>query len=147
MNVQEFVQPDAALFLWVPGALLMDAGEVITAWGFKYIRVESTWEKKTKSGKKRKVCGPWGMNEAEYLLMGVRGSMCSKQTCKANFETVVSEVYPGKHSAKPEIFRKRIERRFSWGKRLELFARKESLGWDVFGNEVKSDVEIYIPKK
>ncbi len=45
------------------------------------------------------------------------------------------------HSAKPDEMRRMIER-VSYAPRLELFARGEAAGWDVWGNEVQSDILI-----
>lgn len=136
LNVKSISEKNAALFLWVPSAFLMDAGEIMNLWGFKYIRVEAVWEKIKKSGKKHKVCGPWGMNEAEYLLMGIRGVMCKKQVNKKNLETIVTTEYTGKHSEKPAIFRDRIEYRFGNISRVEMFARTKIIGWSCIGNEI-----------
>ncbi len=47
-----------------------------------------------------------------------------------------------KHSKKPDEFRKRIERMFGDVPKVELFARQKTDGWDVWGNEVSSDVQI-----
>ena len=144
MNVKDYAEENSALFMWTPSAFIMHSGDIMESWGFKYVRVEAVWEKRTVHNNKHKVVSPWGMNEAEYLLMGIRGQMCNKQTCKGNFETIVSEVYPGRHSAKPQIFRERIEDRFKNARRLEMFARERHYGWHLFGNEVKSDVDILV---
>jgi len=40
------------------------------------------------------------------------------------------------HSEKPEEFRVIIDAIYPNGKRIELFARRPSPGWDVWGNEV-----------
>ena len=53
-----------------------------------------------------------------------------------------------KHSKKPDIFRKIIVQHSGDLPRIELFARKEPelfdsfKGWDVWGNEVESDIEL-----
>jgi len=47
----------------------------------------------------------------------------------------------GKHSQKPEAFQDMVER-VSVGPYLELFARRQRVGWDVWGDEVDSDVEL-----
>ena len=46
------------------------------------------------------------------------------------------------HSKKPEEARRRIEALLGDVPRLELFARRPSPGWDVWGNEVVSDVVL-----
>ena len=45
------------------------------------------------------------------------------------------------HSHKPEEIHKIIER-VSPPDYLELFARRRQLGWDVWGNEIESDIVI-----
>lgn len=42
---------------------------------------------------------------------------------------------------KPEVFREAIER-ISPDPRIELFARKRVIGWDAWGNEVDSDIDL-----
>ena len=142
LNVIDIVKDNSALFLWVPGAFIMDSNLVIESWGFKFVRMEAVWEKTKSTGNKHKVCGPWGMNEAEFLLMGVRGKMCGAQTGMRNLETIVTEPYPGKHSEKPNIFRERIKYRFGDVSRLEMFARQKYEGWDIWGNELKNDINL-----
>lgn len=46
------------------------------------------------------------------------------------------------HSKKPEEARRRIEALMGNVPRIELFARRVSPGWDVWGNEVECDVEL-----
>jgi DNA (cytosine-5)-methyltransferase 1 len=140
LGVASIADANSALFLWVPGAFLLDSRKVFDSWGFKYIRVEAVWEKVKPSGKKHAVCGPWGMNEAEFLLMGIRGSMASNQQGKRNLSTIVRHQYMGRHSEKPGVFRERIEFRFGKVKKIELFARHYPEGWDVWGEEVKSKI-------
>lgn len=48
---------------------------------------------------------------------------------------------PRGHSQKPEAFQDLVEQ-VSPAPRLELFARRRRLGWDVWGNEVDSDLEL-----
>jgi len=47
-----------------------------------------------------------------------------------------------KHSKKPDEIRKRIERMFPSQTKIELFAREKIKGWDVWGNEVESDIDL-----
>jgi N6-adenosine-specific RNA methylase IME4 len=41
-----------------------------------------------------------------------------------------------------EEIRKRIEQMFSTQNKIELFARQKTEGWDVWGNEVESDINL-----
>lgn len=48
-----------------------------------------------------------------------------------------------RHSQKPEIAYQIIERLYPNAKKLEVFARQKREGWDVWGNEVDSDIIIF----
>ena len=47
----------------------------------------------------------------------------------------------GKHSAKPEAFQDIVEQ-VSPAPRIELFARRQRMGWDSWGNECRNDVAL-----
>ncbi|OIX42071.1 hypothetical protein AXW28_05935, partial [Yersinia ruckeri] len=132
MRVREIASPNSSLFMWVTGAMMAEALAIGSAWGFKFIRVDKVWKKTKHTGSRHGVVGPWGMNDAEFLLLFTRGKVCSDQT-ERNQYTVYEEPYTGTHSGKPHFFRKQIERRFSGARRIELFARTASVGWDVWG--------------
>ncbi|MFA3778634.1 MT-A70 family methyltransferase [Yersinia sp. 1652 StPb PI] len=134
MQVRGIASQNAALFMWVTGAMVSEALTVGAAWGFKFIRIDKVWEKKKHTGSRHGVVGPWGMNDAEFLLLFTRGKVCSNQT-ERNQYTVYEEKYTGTHSGKPHFFREQIERRFKNARRIELFARTSSPGWDVWGDQ------------
>lgn len=46
------------------------------------------------------------------------------------------------HSQKPEEAREKIVELMGDLPRVELFAREKTEGWDAWGNEVESDIEI-----
>ena len=46
------------------------------------------------------------------------------------------------HSQKPDEARDRIVQLFGDVPRIELFARQKVDGWDSWGNEIESDIEI-----
>ncbi|TSA41466.1 MAG: hypothetical protein D4R57_00535 [Verrucomicrobiales bacterium] len=50
----------------------------------------------------------------------------------------------GKHSEKPEAFQDMVEQ-VSVGPYLELFARRQRLGWATWGNEALNHVELVLP--
>lgn len=136
LPVQQWCNPDCAMFMWVTGAFLTEALEIGKAWGFKFVRVDKVWVKKTAKGGRHGVVGPWGMTDAEFILLFVRGKMCSKQVQRNQF-VVEAATYPGIHSRKPAIFRQMIEDRFPADmKRLELFSREQVTGWTVIGNDI-----------
>ena len=47
-----------------------------------------------------------------------------------------------RHSKKPEEVRNRIVQLMGDLPRIELFAREKTEGWDVWGNEVESDIDL-----
>ena len=47
-----------------------------------------------------------------------------------------------KHSEKPDMFRKMVVEVSGDLPRIELFAREKTEGWDVWGNEVESDIQL-----
>jgi len=47
-----------------------------------------------------------------------------------------------KHSQKPKKVYSIIEKVSPYTPRIELFAREKTPGWDVWGNEVESDIEL-----
>lgn len=135
MPIRKLVAKDAVLFLWVTTPLLPECFEVLKAWGFKY-KTMITWRKIMSLG-----LGYWFRGQTEHVLVASKGNIKAFRLQEANFIQCKSE----KHSKKPEIFRELINRatkNIENPVRLELFARQESVGWDVFGNEVLNSIEI-----
>lgn len=108
------------------------------AWGFKYKTVAFCWSKRTKNGKDVVNLGRWTLGNVELCLLGVRGK--PKRVVKNIRQLVVAE--RTKHSKKPDEVRQRIVTLMGDIPRIELFAREKKEGWDVWGDEVASDIEI-----
>lgn len=137
LPVQSVAADDSALFLWFPGSFVEEPAKVCRAWGFRPVRIDKVWKKVYASGKPRAVVGPYGMNDAEFVLMGVRGKVRLMLRRPCNQYTTQTEVVPPGHSVKPQKFRALIERRFIDGVvRLEMFAREKHDGWTCVGDEV-----------
>jgi len=126
MPVMDIVDDNAVLFLWVTSPILAEVFGLINAWGFEY-KSSFVWDKV------EHVMGHYNSVRHEFLLVCVRGT-CQPDNQKL-FDSVVTEKRTA-HSAKPETFRKIIDTIYPLGKRIELFARKQTEGWDVYGNEV-----------
>lgn len=78
--------------------------------------------------------GYYTASNAEIVLLGVRGSMRPKQPMVQQ----VVEAPRGRHSAKPEEVRRRIETMYPDARKIELFARPpHPEGWDVWGLEAE----------
>tara|TARA_R110002020_G_C15833499_1_gene734438 strand:- start:10 stop:585 length:576 start_codon:yes stop_codon:yes gene_type:complete len=136
LKVNEIAEDDCALFMWTTDAHIKEAIETIESWGFKYVTVAFVWEKKTKTGKTVANLGAWTMKNYELCLFGTKGAMLKHKKANNIYQKVEAE--RTKHSKKPEEVRKRIELLFGNLPRIELFARQETEGWDVWGNEVNS---------
>lgn len=131
LRVQSISQDNSSCFLWATQAMLPFAFEILEAWGFKYQRT-ITWDKQNG------LCLFGFHHRTEFLLHGYHGKIEMYPRRKA-IPTVFS-IHSGKHSKKPDEIRKAIE---VFGEdRIELFARQSPEGWDVWGNEVESDIEL-----
>lgn len=135
-NVKEIADKNCALFLWATMPTLPDAIRVMKEWGFKYKTCAFTWVKTRKDGQPLAGMGSYTKSNAELCLLGMRGHI------KAADKTVPQILMHPRlgHSVKPPIIRDRIIQLFGDLPRVELFARIKPEGWDVFGNEVESDV-------
>ena len=123
-------QEGSHCWLWVTNASLRAGYDVLEAWGFTP-RSLFTWVKP------RMGLGNFLRNSTESIIFGTRGKAPVK--FKGQMNWVFFPVQD--HSHKPEEQYAIIER-VSPGPYLELFARRRQPGWDVWGNEIESDIEI-----
>lgn len=119
--------PDAILFLWATSPKLAKAMEVINAWGFDY-RTCMVWVK-DKIG-----MGYYARQRHELLLIAIKGNMLTPEP--ASRPDSVIESPREEHSKKPVVVYELIEAMYPDLPKLEMFARTERNGWDVWGNEV-----------
>jgi len=124
---------NAVLFMWATSPKLEEAFKVMEAWGFKY-KTHAIWDKEIVG------MGYWFRGQHELLMVGVKGNFSPPNT-SLRISSVIKE-RRSKHSKKPNKVRNYIASWYPDHDRLELFARTASNGWDVFGNEVLSDVDI-----
>lgn len=138
LPIKELADDNSILFLWSTDAHLQEAIEIINAWGFEYITVAFYWLKQEKSGKDVCLFGRWTMKSVELCLLAKRGS---PQRQSKNVRQLVRAIRNG-HSEKPNEVRERIVQLMGDLPRIELFARRKVEGWDCWGNEVESDIEL-----
>lgn len=138
LNVKELAAKDAHLYLWVTNQYLLQAETVINAWGFKY-STALVWAKKPMGGG---LGGTYRIT-TEFLLFATKGSLKAKKNVIGTWFNVKRKYVNGYpcHSKKPDFFHELIES-VSPGKYLELFAREQRAGWDVFGNEVPNSITL-----
>lgn len=139
LPVLEMADKDCWLWLWTTNRYLRDAFDVMDSWGFKYGQT-FIWYKTDGHPRYPATIAP---NRAEYLLVGKRGKPRRIMPVASNVLEIPFNPRIYRHSQKPEQFQDLIET-VCEGKYLELFARRQRVGWDVWGNEVNSTVEIEI---
>ena len=138
LPVKEIADDNCLLFLWAINPILPVAFEVIKAWGFTYSTVAFVWAKTNKDGTPAMGLGYWTRANAELCLLGKRGSI---RRLSRNVRSLI--ISPRReHSQKPDEVRERIIQLVGNLPRIELFARRKVEGWDCWGNEVESDIEL-----
>lgn len=133
LPVREMADDNAHLYLWTTQKYLWDSRGIAEAWGFTVSKV-LTWCKPPTGFS---LGGTYG-SASEFALFCRRGTLPALSKVPRDwFE------WPrrGGHSAKPEAFLDMVER-VSPGPRLEMFARRDRLGWDTWGNESLGTAEM-----
>lgn len=132
LKVKSITSKDAICFLWTSSPHLAQAIELMKAWGFDYKTIAFVWEKQKMNP------GYYTLSQCEICLVGLKGKIPTPRGSRKERQ-FLSEMRR-KHSQKPDEIRSRIERMFPTQKKLEMFARAKSDGWDVFGNEVDGSI-------
>lgn len=140
IKVKDICKKNCVLFMWTTDAHIPEAIEVMKTWGFRYVTVAFVWLKKTKNNKNCCIVSNWTIKSSELCLLGVKGR--PHKFLKRRDIRQLIEAERGEHSQKPNEVRRRIVQMFGDVPRIELFAREKKEGFDVWGNEVVSDVEI-----
>ena len=119
---------ECVLFLWATVPMLLQALEVMKAWGFEY-KSHAIW------AKDRVGTGYWFRNQHELLLVGTRGHVPAR-AMGTQWPTLIHSLVR-RHSEKPEVFQEMIDRYFPSLAKVELHARGVAArpGWDVWGPE------------
>ena len=127
LDIRSVCKRDCLIFMWATSPNLDQAIELLKAWGFTYSTVGFVWEKQAINP------GAYTMSSVELCLIGKKGNIPKPRGAR-NVRQFISELRTS-HSTKPEEVRKRIEAMFPQSSKLELFARKRTDGWAVWGNE------------
>ena len=139
LPVADLAADDAVLFMWAVWPSLPDALQVIEAWGFTYKTAAFVWMKQNKSGWGLYMgMGYWTRANTEMCLLATRGN--PRRVDRGVRQTVLAPLR--EHSRKPDEVHERIVRLMGDLPRVELFARRPHEGWDVWGDEVASDIEM-----
>lgn len=133
LPVVQYAENKSHLYLWTTNGFICEAHELAKAWGF-VPKTVLTWGKIKLNGTPSMKTGYYFRGATEHCLFAVRGN-----------KRLIGEARPtlflGKrepHSVKPDWFYKMVESA-SEGPYLELFARRNRIGWDSWGNQVASN--------
>lgn len=140
LDVKNICEDNCYLFLWVTSPFMKKGLEVLESWGFTFITIPFVWIKMRNdmSEPRKDGIGNYTLNNAEYILLGRKGKYWRNST---KVKQVL--LHPKlKHSEKPEEIKNRILELCGDLPRIELFSRKKTNGWDVWGNEINSDINL-----
>jgi N6-adenosine-specific RNA methylase IME4 len=139
LPVGDLAAQDAHLYLWTTNRFMRDAYAVAEAWGFKFSTI-LTWCK-----------APMGIGMGgaftitnEYVLFCRRGSLKALSRFDRtwwNWKRPYKQNGAPSHSQKPEGFLDVVEQ-VSPEPRLEMFARRNRLGWDTWGDEAMNHIDL-----
>lgn len=128
LDVSSIAADNCILFMWTTGPQLANSISLGESWGFEYKTVAFVWDKQVHNP------GRYTLSQTEFVLAFKRGKFPSPRGAR-NIRQFVS-VHRGQHSEKPEIVIDGITKMFPQQTKIELFARKNYLGWDNWGLEI-----------
>jgi N6-adenosine-specific RNA methylase IME4 len=133
LPINKLSLPQSHLYLWCPNALLLEALNIMKAWGFTY-KTNIVWFKVRKDrGPDGRGVGFYFRNVTELLLFGVKGKLRTLKPGRTQVNIILTR--KREHSRKPdEVYD--IIQRCSPPPYLELFARQRVAGWTQWGKEV-----------
>lgn len=125
LPIDVWADSDAMLFLWTTSRYLPQAFSVVESWGFRYVQM-LVWVKPGPMP----MAMPFAPPATEFLLGCKRGH----PERRGKFPSSAIIAPQGHHSEKPECFLDHIEA-VGHPPYLELFARRQRLGWATWGAE------------
>lgn len=140
LPIADLVEDQAHLYLWVTNPRLygdqksrvISPVDIAEAWGFQYVTL-LTWIKEGAPGP-----GWYFRGYTEHVLFCTRGGLGIPAASRLpNYFSAPK----GNHSVKPGLLYDLVER-VSPGPYLELFARRNRLGWDTFGDQALNHVAL-----
>lgn len=133
LPVGDLAAEDAHLYLWATNRYLEQAYDVARGWGFRPVSTLVWCKPPMGEG-----LGGAYVQTNEFVIFARRGRDVRQRRCDRSW-WIWSRPYDARgkplHSAKPEAFQDQVEQ-MSPGPYLELFARRQRLGWDAIGNEI-----------
>jgi N6-adenosine-specific RNA methylase IME4 len=129
---------DAVVFMWTSAPQLKNSMAILKGWWLEY---------KTYSGWDKEIDGTGYVCRSRLELILIAATKGSKVPAPAPGEQFpqLFRAKRGKHSEKPDIVYREIERLYPNLIKLEMFARKPRPQWRTWGNEVPTPAEVPPP--
>ena len=125
------------VYCWTTNRMLRDTFDVLQAWGVNYHLTMVL-------AKPNGMCPCFGYKFAtEFCLLGFYGKPMQNFTKIGELNWIKGFNKSGEHSVKSDEFYKVVEK-MSPSPRIDVFARRQRLGWEVFGDEVDSQVPLNV---
>jgi len=134
IDMSKISEDNCLLFLWVTSPFLEIGIDLMKGWGFSYSTIGFIWYKG------RANPGSYTLSECEICIIGKKGKIPTPRGSRKERQFLNEK--RTEHSKKPDEIRNRIDKMFPKQNKIELFARNKWEGWDVFGNEVESDIQL-----
>ena len=133
LPIDNLANDNCDLFLWSITSKIPICFELLKWWGFKYMEFFA-WDKEIGvpvNGIYRSV---------EWVIYGYKGKMGINK--KGKFINSMFREKRTKHSRKPDSFYNILNTNTKEN-RIDMFAREQRAGFDVFGNEVENSINLF----
>jgi len=127
--IKDNTEKSCILFMWSSSPHLNQAIKLGEGWGFKYKTIAFVWNKMITNP------GYYTLSQNEICLAFTKNGIPKPRGSRKERQYIESK--RREHSRKPDEVRDRINAMFPTQKKVELFARTQSEGWDVVGNEIE----------
>ncbi|MGJ3348782.1 MT-A70 family methyltransferase [Morganella sp. Je.2.23] len=161
LSIEKIASENSVLCMWYTGNFALEAIKLAEAWNFKVKNMFCfAWIKLNKNAEDRidknppedsfdfmeilnsetKInCGNYTRQNIEMCLIATRGKGLPRRS--ASVRQIVYSCL-GEHSEKPKEVHHRLEELYGDVPRIELFAREKYGDWDVYGDQVNSDIQL-----
>ena len=141
LRIKEIMHKKSVVLCWTTASKLAESCDLVRDWGFHFRGMFQVWIKTTNGGK---IIHAQGVRPSivkptiEYIIAA--STLEKGRPLELLSERIPNAVFAprpgGVHSRKPAVFKENIVKTFGDVKRIELFSRDSTEGWDCWGNEV-----------
>ncbi|MEX9793550.1 MT-A70 family methyltransferase [Morganella morganii] len=161
LPIEKIASDNSVLCMWYTGNFALEAIKLTETWNFKVKNMFCfAWIKLNKNAEDRidknppedsfdfmeilnsetKInCGNYTRQNIEMCLIATRGKGLPRRS--ASVRQIIYSCL-GEHSEKPKEVHHRLEELYGDVPRIELFAREKYGEWDVYGDQVNSDIQL-----